>query len=103
MSGQRDGGQAKPQQRSWLESRQRTTVLDTATLVLPRTARFYAAASVLTLRPDKEIAAAVRRTTPAISDLLAVVVAKPPGYQRARRKAETAVSEFRATVDKARR
>lgn len=86
-----------------LDNKQRTTVIDVAALLLPRTARFYAAVSVLTLGPDKEISSAVRQMTPAVMRLTEVIVSKPGVYGRARRKAEDALTEFRETVDRRRR
>jgi hypothetical protein len=46
-----------------LDDRQRTVALDLATMVTPRTARFYAAVATLTPGPDIKIAEAVRQLT----------------------------------------
>lgn len=59
-----------------LDEKQRTTVLDMVTVVLPRTVRFYAAVAVLTLGPDKKIADAVRDLTPAVTALVGVIAAR---------------------------
>jgi hypothetical protein len=51
-----------------------------------QTARFFAAVTVLTLGPDKQIANAVRAPTPAITALLEVITARPAKYGSALRK-----------------
>jgi hypothetical protein len=85
-----------------LDSRQRTIALDMVTVVLPRTVRFYAAVATLILGPDKRIADAVRKLTPAVTDLLEVVSAREGKYQRARHRAEKALGEFRTVADQRR-
>lgn len=86
-----------------MDARQRLTVLDLSTLLLPRTTRYYSAIAVLTLGPDKEIARAVRKMAPAVGALLEVVMEKQRTYDRARRRAEKALGEFRDAADKRRR
>jgi hypothetical protein len=70
-----------------LDAKQRTAALDLSTVVLPRTVRFFAAVTVLTLGPDKQIANAVRELTPAIAALLEVITARPAKYGSARHRA----------------
>lgn len=85
-----------------LDEKQRTGALDMTSVVLPRTARFYAAVAVLTLGPDKKIADAVRELTPAVTALLEVIVAKQRVYQPARNRAEKALAKFRGVADQRR-
>jgi len=82
-----------------LDDRQRTVALDLATMVTPRTARFYAAVAVLTLGPDIKIANAVRDMTPAVGALLEVVAAEEKKYARGHTRAEKALGAFRAVAD----
>jgi len=86
-----------------LDETQRRVALDLNTVLLPRTARFYAAVSVLTLGPDEELADAVRKLTPAVAALLDVITAKQRKYDRTRYRAEKALRKFRAEADKRRR
>jgi hypothetical protein len=86
-----------------LDDRQRTVALDLATMLTPRTARFYAAVAVLTLGPDIKIADAVRDLTPAVGALLEVIAAEEKKYARARARAEKALGSFRAVADQRRR
>jgi hypothetical protein len=67
-----------------------------------QTARFFAAVTVLTLGPDKQIVNAVRALTPAITALLEVITARPAKYGSARQRAEKALAEFRAVADQRR-
>jgi hypothetical protein len=83
-----------------LDENQRRVALDMGTIVTPKSARFYAAVSVLTLGPDKEIANATRKLVAEVIPLLEVIVAKQPRYDRARRRAGEALAEFRAAADK---
>jgi hypothetical protein len=57
-----------------------------ATMVTPRTARFYAAVAVLTLGPDIKIANTVRDLTPAVGALLEVIAAEEKKYARGSRR-----------------
>ena len=82
-----------------LDDKQRTIALDVATIVAPRTARFYSAVSVLTLGPDKRIADAVRDLTPAVSALLDVIAAKKKKYDPVRARVDEALAAFRAVAD----
>jgi hypothetical protein len=82
-----------------LDDRQRTVALDSATMVTPRTARFYAAVATLTLGPDIKIAQAVRQLTPAIGALLEVLGANEKKYARTRTQAEKALGTFRNVAD----
>lgn len=86
-----------------LDGVQRTTALDLASTLLPRTIRFYAAVAVLTLGRDKAIANAVRKLTPAVIGLTEVIAANERTYKRARRRAEKALGEFREAADQRRR
>jgi hypothetical protein len=82
------------------DQQQRTLALDLTTVLLPRTSRFYSAVAVLTLGPDKKIAAAVRELTPAIGALVeAIAERRQRRYNRARRKAENALGRFRDIAD----
>jgi len=82
-----------------LDDRQRKVALDLATMVAPRTARFYTAVAVLTLGPDIKIANAVRDLTPAVGALLEVIAAEDKKYSRARARAEKALGTFRTVAD----
>lgn len=82
-----------------MDDKQRLVATDLATILLPRTNRFYSAVAVLTLGPDKQIAGAVRKMTPAVGALMEVISAKPGKYERARRRAERALADFRSTAD----
>jgi hypothetical protein len=82
-----------------LDEKQRIVALDLATVVAPRTVRFYAAVAVLTLGPDKKIADAVRDLTPAVAALLEVIASKQKTYDRARAHAEDALGTFRTVAD----
>ena len=86
-----------------LDDHQRRLALDVAAVLSPRTARFYAAVSALTLGPDKEMAAAVRKLAPAVTGLVEVVGARRPAYDTARDRAQQALREFRDTADKRQR
>lgn len=85
-----------------LDDKQRTTALDMATLVLPRTVTFYTAVATLTLGPDKDLANAARKLNIAIADLLEVMAARQRKYQRARTRVEKALAQFRAVADQRR-
>jgi hypothetical protein len=82
-----------------LDDNQRTIALDVATIVGPRTARFYAAVAVLTLGEDKKIAEAVRDLADAVGALLEVIGAKGKKFGPARLRAGDALAAFRAVVD----
>ena len=82
-----------------LDDRQRTIALDLATIVAPRTVRFYAAVSVLTLGPDRRIADAVRDLTPAVGALLDVIAAKKKKYDPVRARVDKALATFRTVAD----
>jgi hypothetical protein len=86
-----------------LDDRQRMVALDLATMVTPRTARFYASVATLTLAPDIKIAEAVRQLTPAIGALLEVLGANEKKYARTRTDAENALGTFRNVADQRRR
>jgi hypothetical protein len=79
-----------------LDEQQRTVALDLATVVAPRTVRFYAAVSVLTLGPDKNIADAVRELTPAVDALIGVIADSQKKYDGAHAQAKEALGRFRA-------
>jgi hypothetical protein len=81
-----------------LDENQRRVALDMGTILSPRSTRFYAALSVLTLGPDKEIASATRKLVPGVVPLLEVIVAKQPKYDQALRRAQDALAEFRTTA-----
>jgi hypothetical protein len=85
-----------------LDEEQRLVALDLATILLPRTSRFYSAVAVLTLGPDKEIAAAVRRLTPAVGGLMEAIASRKRKYERARRRAQRALGKFRDVADEQR-
>lgn len=82
-----------------LDDKQRTIALDVATIVAPRTVRFYAAVSVLTLGPDTRIADAVRGLTPAVGALLDVIAAKKKKYDPVRARVDEALARFRTAAD----
>jgi hypothetical protein len=77
-----------------LDDRKRLVALDLATVLLPRTVRFYSAVAVLTLGSDKQIANAVRDLTPTVGRLMEVIAAKARTYERARARAEKALGQF---------
>ncbi len=85
-----------------LDDRKRLVALDLATVLLPRTVRFYSAVAVLTLGSDKQIASAVRDLTPAVGRLMEVIAGKARTYERARARAEKALGQFRAVADQRR-
>jgi hypothetical protein len=85
-----------------LDDQRRTVALDLATMVAPRTARYYAAVAVLTLGPDVKIADAVRDLAPAVGALLEVIAADEKKYARARARAEKALGTFRTVADQRR-
>ena len=82
-----------------LDEKQRTIALDFAAIVAPRTVRFFAAVSVLTLGPDKGIADAVRDLTPTVGALLDVIAAKKKKYDPVRARVDEALAAFRAVAD----
>lgn len=82
-----------------LDDRLRTTGLDLATNVIPRTTRFYAAVAVLTLGDDKPIADAVRGLTDAVGKLMEVIGAKEKKYTLAREHVGEALRAFRTVAD----
>jgi hypothetical protein len=82
-----------------MSGQQRVLALDLATLMLPRTSRFFASVAVLTLGDDREIADAVRAMTPAVTGLLEATAAKDRKYEQARSRAEKALGKFRDVVD----
>ena len=86
-----------------LDEKQRIVALDLATIVAPRTVRFYAAVAVLTLGPDMKITDVVRDLTPAVGALIEVIAADRKKYDRARAHADEALERFRAVADKRRR
>jgi hypothetical protein len=86
-----------------LDEKQRVVALDLATIVAPRTVRFYAAVAVLTLGPDEKIADAVRALAPAVGALTEVIAANQKKYDQARAHAEQALGKFRAVADQRRR
>jgi hypothetical protein len=86
-----------------MSDEQRRQALDMTSVLLPRTSRFFAAVVVLSLGDDQELADAVRKLTPAITDLMEVTGANDRKYARARTRAENAVGRFRDVVDRRRR
>jgi hypothetical protein len=82
-----------------LDDKQRTIALDMAAILTPRASRFFAAVTVLTLGPDKKIADATRKLTPAVTDLLEVIGANPKKFDSARVRAQKALGDFRAVAD----
>jgi hypothetical protein len=86
-----------------LDEKQRIIALDLATVVAPRTARFYAAVAILTLGPDKRIADAVRDLAPTVDALIEVIAAPPKKYDGARAHAEEALGRFRDVADQRQR
>jgi hypothetical protein len=85
-----------------LDDKQRITALDLATLVGPRTTRFFATVAVLTLGDDKEIADAVRELSNEVGQLLDVIAAKEKKYVQARDRVGKALEAFRAVVERRR-
>ena len=82
-----------------MEASQRLVVTDLASILLPRTNRFYSAVATLTLGPDERVAGVVRQLTPAIGVLVETMAARRRKYERARRGAERALGDFRSAVD----
>jgi hypothetical protein len=85
-----------------LDDTQRRTALDVATVVSPRATRFYAAVTILTLGPDKQIANAVRDVADAVGELLEALGAKEKEYARTRDRVGNALTAFRTVVDRRR-
>jgi hypothetical protein len=85
-----------------LDDNQRRTALDVATVVGPRTARFYSAVAVLTLGQDKEIADAVRDLADTVGSLLEALGAKEKKYAHARERVGNALAALRAVADQKR-
>jgi len=85
-----------------LDNAQRTAVFDATSIIAPRTLRYYAAVAVLTLGPDKQVADAVRKLTPAVGALMEVMTAQERKFRRASRRAEKALGEFRRAADQRR-
>jgi hypothetical protein len=73
-----------------LDDRQRTTALDVATVVGPRTTRCFAAVAVLTLAEDKRIADAVRDLADRVGKLVEQIAAKEKEYSKPASKSESA-------------
>jgi hypothetical protein len=81
-----------------LDDRQRTIVLDVATMVGPRVARFYEAAGSLTLGNDDKIADAVRVLIRAVGALMEVISGKEKKYTAASQQVGDALGSFREVV-----
>jgi hypothetical protein len=82
-----------------LDDRQRTTALDVATVVGPRTTRFFAAVAVLTLAEGKRIADAVRDLADRVGKLVEQIAANEKEYSKARERVGKALNAFRAVAD----
>jgi hypothetical protein len=82
------------------EEAARTFTLDYATTTAPRTSRFFAAVSTLTLGADKELADAARNLGEAGSAFLEAAGARNKQLTRARGRFEKELRAFRAVADK---
>lgn len=81
------------------DDKQRAIALDMATVVIPRTTRFYAAVATLTLGDDQEITAAVRKLSAAVGAFLESIGAKDRKYASARDRVGEALGNFRTVAD----
>lgn len=74
--------------------------MDFAGLVVPKTNRFFAAVTAVTLGPDKELAAAARQLGDAAGGLLEVAGARKRKLIQARIRFERDLGKFRAAADR---
>jgi hypothetical protein len=81
----------------------RMIVLDFASLVVPKTNRFFAAVTTVTLGPDKELAGATRQLSTAGAELLETSGARKRKQDRARSRFERELGKFRAAADRRKR
>jgi hypothetical protein len=81
------------------DDRQRTIALDMATVVVPRSSRFYAAVATLTLGDDKEITVAVRELANAVGAFMETLGDKDRKYASARDRVTEALGNFRTVAD----
>jgi hypothetical protein len=86
-----------------LDDRQRTIVIDVATMVSPRVTRFYEAAGSFTLGNDDEIADAVRGLIRAVGALMEVIGGREKKYTAASQQVGVALGSFREVVGQERR
>ena len=77
--------------------------LDFAGMVVPKTNRFFAAVTAVTLGPDKELAAAARQLGTAGGELLETSGARKSKQARARSRFERELGKFRAAADRRKR
>jgi hypothetical protein len=80
----------------------RMIAMDFAGLVVPKTNRFFAAVTAVTLGPDKELAAAARQLGDAAGGLLEVAGARKRKLTQARIRFEKELGKFRAAADRRR-
>jgi predicted transcriptional regulator len=86
-----------------LKSFQRMLALDTARILNPELTRYLAAAALLTLGEDKEIADLVRNLTSKLTAVPSIIVFTPrEQFERLASEAEQALEEFRTEVNKRR-
>ena len=85
------------------DTAKRTLALDYAATVVPRTNRFFAAVTALTLAPDKELAGAARKLADAGGALLEVAGAGKRKLDPARNRFEQELGAFRTVADRRRR
>jgi hypothetical protein len=81
----------------------RMIALDFAAIVVPKTNRFFAAVTAITLGPDKELAAAARRLATAGGELLEASGARKRRQASTRRVFDRELGKFRAAADRRRR
>lgn len=81
----------------------RMIALDFAAMVVPKTNRFFAAVTAVTLGPDKELAAAARQLGTAGGELLETSGARKRKQARVRSRFEKELGKFRAAADRRKR
>ncbi len=84
-------------------NQQRTVVLDLSNVIQMRLNRYLAVATLLALGEDEMLAEAVRDLTPKITDLTELTTAHMRRVESAIDKAQRALNEFGAVVDKRRK
>lgn len=78
----------------------RRLALDYTTVIVPRTSRFYAAVTALTLGTDRRLADAARRLAEAGGELVEAAAARRSKHTAARERFERELGAFRKVVDK---
>lgn len=81
----------------------RMVALDYAAMVVPKTNRFFAAVTAVTLGPDKELAGAARQLGTAGGELLETAGARKRKQAAARSQFERDLGKFRSAADRRKR